>query len=283
MSSIKKIAIVGAGLMGSGIASVCLTSGFEVILLDVFPESLQKAELTIQKNLAKSKEKGLISVEPRELLTKFKTSQEMSELKEADLIIEAVSENREVKEKVFAAFNEFAKAEAIIGSNTSALKISDLAQIYKAPERVLGIHFFNPATIMKLVELVKTQFTSEEVFATVKDCVLQMGKEAVTVKESFGFIVNRVLIPMINEAACIFEEGLASAEDIDKAMKLGANHPIGPLALADLIGIDVCLSIMQTLETGLNSPKYKAAKIFQTMISKKELGKKSGKGFYNYV
>ena len=281
-TKIKKVSVIGAGTMGSGIASVILSSGFETILIDVIPASLEKAKQAIEKNLAKSKEKGLIEKEPSELLKSLKFSSELKDINDSDLIIEAVSENVEIKNKVFAEFTAHAKEDAIIATNTSALRISDLAVKYKKPENVLGMHFFNPATIMKLIELIKTGLTCPEVFNKVKSFVLELKKEPVEVKESFGFVVNRILIPMINEAACVFEEGVASAEDIDKAMKLGANHPIGPLALADLIGIDVCLAIMETLQTGLKSDKYKPASILQKYTKEGKLGKKSGEGFFKY-
>jgi len=200
----------------------------------------------------------------------------------SQLIIEAVSENTDIKKKVFSQLAEIVSDDAIIGSNTSALKISELAASSNQPDKVIGMHFFNPVPAMKLVELVKTDLTSEQTLNTAKQFVAKLGKEAVTVRESPGFIVNRVLIPMINEAAILFEEKVASAEDIDKAMALGANHPIGPLALADLIGLDVCLAIMETLKEQLKSDKYEPAPVLRELVAAGKLGKKSGSGFHNY-
>jgi 3-hydroxybutyryl-CoA dehydrogenase len=280
---VKQIAVIGAGTMGSGITTVAVLAGFKVVFIDVSEEVLNKAKATVDKNLAYSVTKGKITEPDKANAQQAITySTALKDTGSADLVIEAVSENMEIKKKVFAQIAQAVSANTIICSNTSALKISDLAALCKYPDKVMGMHFFNPVTVMKLVELIKTDFTSTETFAAAKEFVAKLGKEAVVVKESCGFIVNRVLIPMINEAALIFGEGIASATDIDKAMQLGANHPIGPLALADLIGLDICLSIMQTLQKGLNADKYKPASILQELVQAGKLGKKTKSGFYNY-
>jgi 3-hydroxybutyryl-CoA dehydrogenase len=280
---IKKIAVIGAGTMGSGITTVAVLSGFEVVFIDISEEVLNKARGIVDKNLTYNVTKGKITeADKTKALQAITFSTALKDAGGADLVIEAVSENMEIKKKVFAQISQTVSADTIVCSNTSALKISDLAMLCKHPDKVMGMHFFNPVPVMKLVELIKTDFTSQETFTITKQFVVKLGKEAVVVKESCGFIVNRVLIPMINEAAMIFSEGIASAADIDKAMQLGANHPIGPLALADLIGLDICLSIMQTLQKGLNAEKYKPAPILQELVQAGKLGKKTKSGFYNY-
>lgn len=280
---IKTVSVIGAGTMGSGIATVSLLSGYEVNLIDIKQEFLDGAKSKIEKNLQKSMDKGIITEETfTNSLNNLHLSTDFSSVKSSQLVIEAIVENMDVKKKLFTQLCEFALEDAIIASNTSALKITDLAHLYKKPENVIGMHFFNPPVIMKLVELIRTDLTSDRIFDVSKEFILSLKKEPVEVKESPGFVVNRVLVPMINEAAMIYEEGVASAEDIDKAMKLGANHPIGPLALADMIGIDVCLAIMETLQRDFNSDKYKPARILEQMVKDGNLGKKSGKGFFDY-
>lgn len=280
---IKNVSVIGAGTMGSGIATVSLISGYDVNLIDISMEFLEKAKSNIEKNLQKSVSKGVITEEAcSNALNRLQLTTDYSVVKNSQLVIEAIVENLDIKKKLFTQLSEHAVEDAIIASNTSALKITDIANLYKNPENVIGMHFFNPPVIMKLVELIKTELTSEKVFDLSKEFILTLKKEPVEVKESPGFVVNRILVPMINEAAMIYEEGVASAEDIDKAMKLGANHPIGPLALADMIGIDVCLAIMETLQRDFNSDKYTPAKILNQMVEEGNLGKKSGKGFYDY-
>ncbi len=281
---IKNVTVIGAGVMGAGIATVSLIGGYKVNLIDISEEFLSKAKAKIGKNLLKSVEKEVITEEKRvEILENLKTTSDFSEVANSELIIEAISEKMEIKKKLFSQLCDYASDSAIIASNTSALKISDLASLYKNPQNVLGLHFFNPPVVMKLVEIIRTEKTTEELFNVAKEFVISLNKEPVEVKESPGFIVNRVLIPMINEAAMIFSEGVATAEDIDSAMTLGANHPIGPLALADMIGIDVCLSIMETLKKDFNSDKYEPAPVFKAMVAEGKLGKKSGVGFYDYT
>jgi 3-hydroxybutyryl-CoA dehydrogenase len=281
---IKTVSVIGAGTMGSGIATVSLLSGYEVNLLDIKQEFLDGAKSKIEKNLQRSVDKGVITDEARtSAMNNLHLSSDFSTVKNSQLIIEAIVENMDIKKKLFTQLTEYALDDAIIASNTSALKITDLANFHKKPENVIGMHFFNPPVVMKLVELIRTELTAQKVFDLSKEFILELNKEPVEVKESPGFVVNRVLVPMINEAAMIYEEGVASAEDIDKAMKLGANHPIGPLALADMIGIDVCLAIMETLQRDFNSDKYKPARILEQMVKEGNLGKKSGKGFFDYA
>jgi 3-hydroxybutyryl-CoA dehydrogenase len=278
---INKVSVIGAGTMGSGIATVSLMSGYEVTLIDIKQEYLDGAKSKIEKSLEKSASKGIITGEECVvMMNKLQLSTDFSAVKDSQLIIEAIIENLDIKKKLFTQLTEFALQDAIIASNTSALRITDLAGFYKKPENVIGMHFFNPPVIMKLVELIRTEQTSQETYDISKEFILSLKKEPVEVKESPGFVVNRLLVPMINEAAMIYEEGVASAEDIDKSMKLGANHPIGPLALADMIGIDVCLAIMETLERDFNSDKYRPARILSNMVEEGKLGKKSGEGFF---
>lgn len=283
MVDINTITVIGAGTMGSGIATIALIANYNVNLVDIKEEFLSKAKAKIEKNLQKSVEKEVITEKTRAvIINNLVLTTDFSSVGESELIIEAVSENMEIKKQLFSKLCKYASESTIIASNTSALNISDLANLYKEPENVLGMHFFNPPIVMKLVELIKTETTSEEVFASSKAFVASLGKEAVEVIESPGFVVNRVLIPMINEAAMVYGEGVASAKDIDTAMTLGANHPIGPLALADMIGIDVCHSVMETLKRDLNSDKYEPAPIFKKMIKMGKLGRKSGAGFHDY-
>ncbi len=280
---IKEVAIIGAGTMGTGIASAVISAGFKAILIDVNEEFLKKAEKSVEKILSRSVEKEkMTEADKVSALGNISFTTNLNKVASSQLVIEAVSENTDVKKKIFSQLGRIISEDAIIGSNTSALKISKLAEASKRPDKVMGMHFFNPVPAMKLVELVKTDLTSEQTFNIAKQFVAKLGKEAVTVRESPGFIVNRVLIPMINEAAILFGEKVAAAEDIDKAMALGANHPIGPLALADLIGLDVCLTIMETLKEQLKSDKYEPAPVLRELVAAGKLGKKSGSGFHNY-
>ena len=280
---IKKVSVIGAGTMGSGIATVSLIAGYEVNLIDIKQEFVDNAKSKIEQNLQKSVSKCIITEEAfTNALNNLHLATDNSAVKDSQLVIEAIVENMDIKKKLMDQLSQYALDDAIIASNTSALKITDLANLYKKPENVIGLHFFNPPVIMKLVEIIRTELTTQNIYDISKEFILSLKKEPVEVKESPGFVVNRVLVPMINEAAMIYEEGVASAEDIDKAMKLGANHPIGPLALADMIGIDVCLAIMETLERDFNSDKYKAAPILSKMIEAGKLGKKSGQGFFDY-
>lgn len=279
----EKVLVLGAGTMGSGIAQVVAQAGFSVVLCDVEDHFVQRGLSLIEKNLARQVEKGKMTTADKEaILGRIKTTTKMADGADVDLVIEAVIENLELKANVFRELDCTIKKEAILASNTSALSISALAAATSRPERVIGMHFFNPAPVMQLVEVVKGSATSDETFAAIKLMVEKLGKTAVAVNEAPGFIVNRMLVPMINEAAYILMEGVASAEDIDTAMKLGANHPIGPLALADMIGIDVCLAVMETLYAEFSDAKYRPCPLLRKLVRAGYLGRKTGKGFYAY-
>ena len=280
---IKQVTVIGAGTMGAGIASAVISAGFRVNMIDISEELLAKGEKTAEKILARSVEKEKMTEEDKaRALGNISFSTDMAIASSSQLVIEAASENIEVKKKIFSQLAETVSADTIIASNTSALKISELAEVTASADKVIGMHFFNPVPATKLVELIKTDRTSEQTFNLTKQFVVKLGKQPVAVNESPGFIVNRLLIPMVNEAAMLFCEKVASAEDIDKAMELGANHPIGPLALADLIGLDVCLAIMETLNEQLKSDKYAPASALKELVKAGKLGKKSGTGFHNY-
>ncbi|MGP3666864.1 MAG: 3-hydroxyacyl-CoA dehydrogenase family protein [Candidatus Bathyarchaeota archaeon] len=280
----KKICVVGAGVMGSGIAQICAQAGFEVNLYDIKQEFVEKGLNNIKGNLKRSVEKGRISQEEADkILGKIVTTINLKEVvKDVDFVIEAAPENMEVKRQVFKDLDNFSPKHAILASNTSSLSITEIASVTSRPDKVVGMHFFNPAPIMKLVEVVKGQLTSEETVTIVKDLAKKLGKTPVECKDSPGFIANRICIPMINEAIIVLQEGVASKEDIDLAVKLGYNHPMGPLELADLIGLDTLLAIMETYYKEFNDPKYKPALLLKQMVRAGLLGRKTGKGFYQY-
>jgi 3-hydroxybutyryl-CoA dehydrogenase len=280
---IQEVTVIGAGTMGAGIVSAVITAGFKARLIDISEELLAKGKKTIEKILARSVEKEKITEEDKvRALGNLFFSTNLNDASTSQLVIEAVTENADVKKKIFTQLARIVAADTILASNTSALKISELADVTNFPDKVLGTHFFNPVPAMKLVELVKTSLTSKQTFYLAQQFVQKLGKEPVSVNQSPGFIVNRLLIPMINEAAILFGDGVASAADIDKAMQLGANHPIGPLALADLIGLDVCLAIMETLTNQLHSDKYQPAPALKKLVEAGKLGKKTGSGFHTY-
>jgi 3-hydroxybutyryl-CoA dehydrogenase len=280
---IKKVAVIGAGTMGAGIAQVAAESGFNVVVTDIANEFLQKGLNTIKKFVTRSAEKGKISqVQADAILGRIEGSLDLNAAKDADIVIEAAPENMNLKKKIFSDLDNICKPEAIIGTNTSSLSITAIASATKRPDKVVGVHFFNPAPIMKLVELIKGYNTSDETYETVQAFVKKLGKTVVLVNEAPGFVVNRILAPMINEAISAFQEGVSSAEGIDTAMKLGLNHPMGPLTLADFIGLDVVLAILDYLYEEFGDPKYKAANLLRKMVRAGQLGRKTGKGFYNY-
>jgi len=279
---IKKIGVVGAGTMGSGIAQVAATSGFEVILQDINPEQLNRALKTMEKSLDKLIEKGKVSEARDSILSRVKMTTELASLKEADFVIEAVFENVEVKKQVLQALDSLLRDEVIFTSNTSSISITRLAAFTSRADRFMGMHFMNPVPLMALVELIKGLQTSAETFAIVKGLAEKMGKVPVEASDFPGFISNRILMPMINEAVFALMEGVGTAEAIDTVMKLGMNHPMGPLALADLIGLDICLNIMEVLYEGFRDPKYRPCPLLRKMVEAGYLGRKSGRGFYNY-
>lgn len=281
--NISKVMIIGSGQMGSGIAQVFAQSGFTVYLNDIKDEFVERGIGNITKQLTRSVEKGRLSeTDKNSILSKLIPSTSYEDAKNVQLVIEAATENRDIKLSIFKQLDELTTPETILASNTSSLSITDIAAAIVHQERVIGMHFFNPAPVMKLVEVIKALQTSEEVVKTVRELTDKIGKTAVDVRDSYGFVVNRVLIPMINEAIFILGEGVASAEEIDEAMKLGANHPIGPLALADLIGLDVCLAIMGVLNNGFGDQKYRPAPLLKKMVEANKLGRKTKEGFFKY-
>jgi len=281
--SINKVAVIGAGTMGAGIAAVVSLHN-EVVLVDVSAEQLQKAIANVEKTLAKWLEKGIITADASTAArAHLATSTTMDPISAVDLVIEAVPEVMEIKKSVFSKLSAVVRKDTIVASNTSGLNISEMAVLLENPSRVLGVHFFNPVPVMKLVEVIRAKTTDETVFRTAFEWIKKIGKDPVEIREYPGFVVNRILIPMINEAAWTLADGVASASDIDKAMKLGANHPIGPLALADMIGIDVCLAIMENLEAQLPAgKKYEPAPALRELAAAKKLGRKTGEGFFKY-
>lgn len=276
-----KIAVIGSGVMGSGIAQV-LASQFSVVVRDIQSEALAKAKKSIEKNLGRSVEKAKLTQEGMDaIMANLTFSSEISDIADADLVIEAATENANVKKAIFKELDQVVKAEAILATNTSSLSITEVAMATQRPTQVIGLHFFNPVPMMALVEIISGQVTDVNVVEKVREVVLAINKTPVIVNEAPGFVVNRILIPMINEAIACLHEGVASAEDIDTAMKLGANHPLGPLALGDLIGLDVCLAIMETLFEELGD-KYKPHQLLKKKVRANQLGRKTGQGFFTY-
>lgn len=276
------IGVIGAGTMGNGIAEAAAAVA-QVVLVDLDKDRADTGLQAIEKRLNRQVEKQSMAPAARdEILSRIQTSGDLQDLKVADLVVEAASENLEVKKELFARLGGICAQQCILGTNTSALSVTAIATATSEPQRVVGIHFFNPVSRMKLVELVRTPFTSQECLDKSKAFVESLDKTAVLVEESPGFVVNRLLVPMINEAVFLLQEGAASAEDIDTAMRLGANHPMGPLALADLIGLDICLAIMETLQAELGEDKYRAAPLLRKMVRAGQLGRKTKRGFFAY-
>jgi 3-hydroxybutyryl-CoA dehydrogenase len=279
---IKTIGVIGSGTMGSGIAQVAACSGLNVILADVADDFLKKSLAGIDKSLSKLIEKGKLVGPKESLLGRIKTTTRLEELKGADFAIEAVTEDFEVKKKVLQELDRILAPEVILTSNTSSISITRLGALTKRPGRFMGMHFMNPVPLMTLVELIKGIATTAETFAAVKALAEKMGKVPVEANDYPGFIANRILMPMINEAVYALMEGVGTPEAIDTVMKLGMNHPMGPLALADLIGLDVCLYIMEVLHQGFADTKYRPCPLLRKMVDAGYLGRKSGRGFYDY-
>lgn len=280
---ILKIGVVGTGTMGHGIALVCARSGFPIVMRDVSKEFVQKGFENIGKFLSVSVEKGKLTAdEKNEIMSRIECTTELERLRDCDIIIEAIPEILETKKKLFKDLDVICKKQAIFASNTSSLSISELASVTKREGSFIGMHFMNPAPIMKLVEVVRGVKTSDETVEKIISLAKKLEKTPLVVKDSPGFVLNRILIPMINEAAHCLADGVAKREDIDGIMKVGANHPMGPLELADLIGLDVCLSIMERMYEGFKDVKYKPCPLLKELVSKGCLGRKTGKGFYEY-
>ena len=279
----EKIFVLGAGTMGAGIVKAFAQKGYEVIVRDIKDEFVERGLAGINKSLSKLVSKGKMTDETKEdILSRISGTTDMNLAADCDLVIEAAIENMKIKKEIFAELDKICKPETILASNTSSLSITEIASATGRPEKVIGMHFFNPAPVMKLVEIIRGMATSQETFDAVKELSLAIAKEPVEVAEAPGFVVNRILIPMINEASFILQEGIASVEDIDTAMKFGANHPMGPLALGDLIGLDVCLAIMDVLYNETGDTKYRASSTLRKYVRAGWLGRKTGRGFYNY-
>ena len=279
----KKIFVLGAGTMGAGIVQTFAANGCEVIMRDIKDEFVDRGLATIKKNLERSVKKArMTEAEMEEILARVTGTTDMKLAADCDLVVEAAVEIMKIKKEIFAELDTICKPETILASNTSSLSITEVGAATKRPDKVIGMHFFNPAPMMKLVEIIKGMATSTETFDAVKEIAISIGKDPVEVAEAPGFVVNRILIPMINEAVGIMAEGIASAEDIDKAMKLGANHPMGPLALGDLIGLDVCLAIMDVLYTETGDTKYRAHSLLRKYVRGGLLGRKTKKGIFDY-
>lgn len=281
--SVKTIMVIGAGQMGSGIAQVCAQAGYSVFLNDLKPEFVERGLSGIKKNLNRQVDKGRMTAEQLdEIVGRITSSSDLQEAKGVDLVIEAAVENMDIKTKIFAQLDEIAPAHAILASNTSSLPITEIAAATKRPEKVIGMHFMNPVPVMKLVEIIRGLATADEVYQTIEDITKTLEKVPVEVNDFPGFVSNRILMPMINEAIYTLYEGVATKEAIDEVMKLGMNHPMGPLTLADFIGLDTCLYIMETLHEGFGDDKYRPCPLLRKYVKAGWLGKKSGRGFYTY-
>jgi 3-hydroxybutyryl-CoA dehydrogenase len=283
VDNIKKVTVIGSGTMGNGIAQVFAAYGFDVTVVDLKQEFLDRAFSAITKSLDRIVKKGTLTEEEKgSTLNRIKTSTDLDSAKESQLVIEAVTENLEVKLDIFRRLDAVCPAEVIFASNTSSLPITQLAACTKRADRFIGMHFMNPVPMMKLIELIRGIATSNETYALIADLSRKLGKTPVEVNDFPGFIANRILMPMINEAIYAHMEGVGTVEAIDEVMKLGMNHPMGPLQLADFIGLDVCLSILEVMQNGLGDPKYRPCPLLRKMVQAGYLGRKSGRGFYTY-
>ncbi|GLO50341.1 putative 3-hydroxybutyryl-CoA dehydrogenase [compost metagenome] len=281
--SIEQIAVIGAGTMGNGIAQVCAVAGYQVLLVDVSDAALERGVATLSKNLERQVGKGTLDADKAAAaLTRIRTSTDYTQLRGAQLVIEAATENLQLKQRILQQVAANVAADCLIATNTSSLSVTQLAASIEHPERFIGVHFFNPVPMMALVEIIRGLQTSDSTYAQALVVTEKVGKTPITAGNRPGFVVNRILVPMINEAIFVRQEGLASAEDIDTGMRLGCNQPIGPLALADLIGLDTLLAIMEAFHEGFNDSKYRPAPLLKEMVAAGWLGRKSGRGFFTY-
>nr|WP_314873584.1 3-hydroxybutyryl-CoA dehydrogenase [uncultured Pseudomonas sp.] len=281
--SIEQIAVIGAGTMGNGIAQVCAVAGYQVLLIDVSEAALERGMATLNKNLERQVSKGTLEADKANAATgRIRTSTDYADLREVQLFIEAATENLELKQRILQQAAANVSSECLIATNTSSLSVTQLAASIEHPERFIGVHFFNPVPMMALVEIIRGLQTNDSTYAQALVLTEKLGKSPITAGNRPGFVVNRILVPMINEAIFVRQEGLASAEDIDTGMRLGCNQPIGPLALADLIGLDTLLAIMEAFVDGYNDSKYRPAPLLREMVAAGYLGRKSGRGFFTY-
>ena len=281
---INKIGVVGAGTMGSGISQVCALNGYHVTMQDISEPLVERGLAVIEKSLARLLDREKISAEEKDASAdRIKATTDLAMLSDCNLVVEAATENMDLKIEIFEQLNNICAPTAILASNTSSLSLTRLASSSGRPDKVIGMHFFNPVPMMALVEIIRALQTSDETFRSTDEFTRSLGKTPVNVKDSPGFVVNRMLVPMINEATFILYEGLATAEEIDAAMKLGAGHPMGPLALADMIGIDVCLYVMNILLDEFGDSKFRPCPLLKQMVAAGYLGRKSGKGFFDYA
>ncbi len=283
LEDIKTIGVCGAGTMGSGIAQVAAASGFNVILRDISDEALERGMNIIKKSLGRIVKKGKMTQEEADaVLGRIKTTKNLEDLKDADYVIEAVFEKMELKKEIFGELDRITRPDVVLATNTSSLSITEIAASTGRPDKVVGMHFFNPVPVLPLVEIVKGLTTSDETVELAYQLAKKMGKSPIKTKDQPGFIVNRILVPYMNEAAWAYMEGVGTAEEIDQAMKLGANMPIGPLALIDLVGVDITLDVLEVLYREFGDPKFRPAPILRQMVRAGHLGRKTGKGFYTY-
>ncbi|WP_166365107.1 3-hydroxybutyryl-CoA dehydrogenase [Pseudomonas akapageensis] len=281
--NLQNIGVIGAGTMGNGIAQICAVAGFSVTLIDVSDAALERGMGTVRKNLERQVSKEVLtSAQANRAIELIQTSTDYASLQNVDLVIEAATENLELKLRILQQVSAQVKADCVIATNTSSLSVTQLAASVSQPDRFIGLHFFNPVPVMTLIEVIRGLQTSDATHALALALAERVGKTAITAGNRPGFVVNRILVPMINEAIMVFQEGLASAEDIDTGMRLGCNQPIGPLALADLIGLDTLLAILEAFHDGFNDSKYRPAPLLKEMVAAGYLGRKSGRGFYSY-